>query len=152
MLVVVCAIGAACSGPFGPIPGGRLEGFPAPVPSSWDFTSEIETVALETLPADPHSVNVWCLGIGDRLYIPSSMVLGPTDPSERRWVQNVRLDPDVRVRIAGQIYELRAERVSDPEELVRVRAKLLEKYEMEPTRDGRDQTGWIFRFAARPDR
>jgi len=122
---------------------------PTPVPKSWDFIDVVETVQLETLPSDPHSVNVWCVGVGDALYVASSLIMGPTDPGERRWIQNIRLDPNVRIRVGRQIYALRADRVTDPDEIVRIRTKLREKYEIEPTRAGRDQTAWIFRFSAR---
>ena len=46
-------------GPFVLLPGGRLDGSPAPTPSNWSSTSEVDTVQLETRPEDPYSVNIW---------------------------------------------------------------------------------------------
>ena len=148
-ILLACVAGLACAGPLGPIPGGALSGAVAPAPESWDFTANVQTIQLETGPGRPHSVNVWCLGLGARLYVPTSMVMGPVDPLERTWVRNVDADGAVRVRIDGQIYAMRAVRVTDPQELVDVRNRLRTKYELERSTRGRDQTGWIFRLEPR---
>ena len=54
--MLVGAVVVAC-GPIVMIPGGELSGTPAPVPESWDFTNEVDTIQLETRPEDPYSVN-----------------------------------------------------------------------------------------------
>jgi len=136
---------AAC-GPLGPLPGGRLSGPAAAAPADWSFTAEHAQVELETNPADPYSVNVWCAALGERLYVPTSMIRGPKQPTEREWVRNAVADPRVRVRIAGQVYERRAVRVSDPAELEAARAALEQKYELDPAERDPEREIWIFRL------
>jgi hypothetical protein len=137
----------AC-GPLGPLPGGALRGpvHSGPLPS-WDFVAPIETVQLETRPADPHSVNTWIGTRAGALYVPTSLILGADEPSEREWVRNVLADPRVRIRIDGTVYELTAVRVEDPTEREAVRTSLLAKYDVE--RDAHAERAWIFRIEAR---
>jgi hypothetical protein len=140
---------AGC-GPLGPLSGGALRG---PVHeqavTDWSFTADIQTVQLQTNPADPHSVNTWCVGIGDRLYVPTSMIRGPKSPSERDWVKNVAADPAVRIRIDGAVYERVAIRVSDPSEYDAARAALEQKYALDPAERDPEREIWIFRLEPR---
>lgn len=139
----------AC-GPLGPIPGGALRGevHAAPV-RDWSFTDANHTIQLETNPQQPHSVNTWCVGYEGNLYIPTSLILGTKDPSARGWVANVLENPLVRVRIDGRLYELRAVRVSDEQELETVRAKLIAKYDEVEAGDEQAEHAWIFRLESR---
>ena len=135
-------------GPLGPIPGGKLRGEPAPAtPPGWDSALGVEQIQVETNPADPHSVNTWCIVHEGGLYVPTSLILGADEPSERRWVRNVLEDPRVRVRIDGAVYELRATKVEDSQQRDVVRAALLEKYDVEP--DAHSDQAWIFRMEPR---
>ena len=84
--------------------------------------------------------------VGGKLYVPTSLILGPDDPNERSWVQYVVANPEVRLRIDGTIYELRAERVSG-DELANARAALLAKYEEDV--DDHSSQAWIFRLEPR---
>jgi len=81
--------------------------------SDWSFTDGVEEILIETRTGYglPHSVTIWCVAIDGQLYVGAS---APDFPKERRWVRNVRRDPDVRLAIAGQIYERRLELISDP--------------------------------------
>jgi hypothetical protein len=144
---VVAGAVLAC-GPVGPIPGGALRGDVVSKPvSDWSFTRDVEKVQVETRPSDPYSVNTWIYGEGDRLYLPTSLILGDSEPTEREWVRNVLEDDRVRVRIDGLIYELRAIRVTDAEELEDARTKLLAKYDVEP--DDHSSAAWVFRLEPR---
>lgn len=110
-------------GPRGPLAGGWLWG---PVVrervSEWSFTDRIGEVQVQTrLGPLPYSVTTWNLSAGDRFYIPSG-------DCSRRWVRLVLAHPDVRVRIDGRIYELRATREDDLDAASRVAPVLLEKY------------------------
>ena len=137
-------------GPLGPFAGGRLSGELGPAKvSSWDFASGEARAQLETRPSDPHSINVWFASSGGALYVPTSMILGPTDPRERDWVSHVAADPRVRLRLAGRVFERRMVRVDDPSEFAQARAALETKYELDP--DGRDpeREVWIFRLDPR---
>jgi hypothetical protein len=146
VFVLVLGPGLAC-GPIGPIPGGALSGpvHSGPV-TDWSFANEHETIQLEARPSAPYSVNVWCGEVGGKLYVPTSLILGPDDPNERSWVRYVEESPDVRLRIDGTLYELRATRV-EGEELENVRRALLAKYEEDV--DEHSAKAWIFRMEPR---
>ncbi len=99
----------ACGGPVFLIPGGELSGEIVTEPvADWSFVT-YRFVDLETLPDNPYSVKVNYMVRGGVLYI---------DPSEgRRWLENIRSDPRVRVRFGSRIYPLKAVLVGRPGEL-----------------------------------
>lgn len=147
--LILALVLAAC-GPLGPLSGGRLSGevHTAPV-GDWSFSDAVATIQLETNPAEPHSVNAWCVGLGDRIYVPTSMIRGPKAPSEREWVRNVTADERVRIRIGDQIYERTAVRVHDAAEYDAARAALEMKYELDPAERDSERDVWIFRLDPR---
>lgn len=100
----------ACNGPVGLLPGGRLAGESTPAPGDWSFAGESGTAQLETRPEDPYSVNVAYTVLEDRLYLNAG-------ENHARWVENIEADPRVRLRIGDAIYDLRAERVTDANEI-----------------------------------
>ena len=147
-VVLALAVLLTACGPLGPFAGGRLRGDVHSGPSpNWAFTQDIETIQLETNPEDPHSVNTWCGDYQGALYVPTSLILGTDEPSEREWVKNALADPRVRLRIDGVIHELRAVRVEDPQELEGAKARLMAKYDEEVTDHSNE--AWIFRMQAR---
>jgi len=89
----------------------------APV-SDWSFANAVPEIFIETRTwyGIPHSVTVACVGIGDRLYVPSVYRNRGKFPDERYWNRNVVRDPRVRLKIAGKIYERKAVLVEDPAE------------------------------------
>jgi hypothetical protein len=145
--VALLLVLGAC-GPLGPLSGGRLSGEVQVGPAR--CADEVSTIQLETNPEEPHSVNAWCAGVGDRLYVPTSMIRGPKVPREREWVRNAMADPRVRIRIAGRIYERTAVRVSDAAEYDAARAALEKKYALDPAERDPEREIWIFRLDARP--
>lgn len=137
----------ACGGPLGPLPGGALSGEVKPPPADWSFVADVKQAQLETNPAKPRSVNVW-LGVWQSgLYVTSSMIRGPKRPTERAWVRDVGLDPLVRMRIEGVVYELRAVRVEDPATVAAVRSTFEKKYALDALEPGREV--WVFRLDPR---
>jgi hypothetical protein len=149
VLLVLSAMLVGC-GPLGPISGGRLRGeVGAGEMRDWSFAAAEETAQIETNPDDPHSVNVWFGSVGSRLYVPTSMILGPTDPTEREWVANVDANPRVRIRIDGVVYPRTAVRVADPDEFAEARAALEAKYEIEPEDRDEAREIWFFRLDPR---
>ena len=136
--------------PIGPFSGGHLGGEVQSEPvADWSFVNETETCQLETNPDEPHSVNVWCAGYGENAYVPSSMILGPTVPTEREWIRNVQANPAVRLRVEGRVYELEAVRVTDDAEYAAVLALLEQKYEADPADREPDREIWLYRMQAR---
>ena len=106
-----------------------------------------DTAQLETRPDDPHSVNVWLGVVDDRLFLATSLIRGTDVPAERDWVEHVLDDPEVRLRIDGHLYDLRATRVSDTRLVERVRAAMIGKYDVEV--DAHASAAWIFELEPR---
>ena len=130
--------------PLGPFAGGRLRGEVVSQPvEDWSFTDDVETIKVETRPADPYSVTTWVVSRGGKLYVPSG------DPETRSWVANVEADPRVRLKISGMIYERRAVRVTDPDELAAALDRLVEKYKLDPPTDDDTASFWIIRLEPR---
>jgi len=104
-----------CNGPFGLLPGGSLAGTPTETPRDWSFAGEAGTIQLETRhatePDEPYSVNLAYTVMNGLLYINAG-------GTETQWAKNIALDPNVRLRLAGQLYDLEADRVTDPSEVV----------------------------------
>jgi len=106
--LVLAALG--CNSPTGLLPGGELEGEARPAPADWAFAGDYGTIQLETRPEDPYSVNLAFTVIDGHLYINAG-------DTETQWVKNIGLDPRVRLRMDGALYELLAERVTDRDEI-----------------------------------
>jgi hypothetical protein len=146
-LVILMTTGC---GPIGPFAGGSLSGTRGPATvHDWSFAEPIETAQLETRPTDPHSVNTWFAWIGERLYVPTSMILGPKDPAERSWVVHVSQDARVRIRLGDSVYERTAVRVTDPAEYDAARAALERRYELEVEDRDPERDIWIYRLDPR---
>ena len=128
--------------PMGPIPGGQLTGEAKAVPDNWSAFSEVELVQLETRPDDPYSLNIWGVGLGRDYYIASG------GGGESNWVDHIIDNPDVRLRIENKLFELKAVRITDEEELAEVLKRYKEKYDMEA--QGADAAqAWLFRLDRR---
>ena len=139
--LVLAASVAGCGGPFVLLPGGALEGSTAAIPDSWSFTDEVDTVQLETRPADPYSVNIWVIALGETLYVHAG-------DNRTTWVENMETDPNVRLRIDVSIYELLAARVEDQEEFDRFSDAYEQKYERRPGNENVAEA-YLFRLSAR---
>jgi hypothetical protein len=138
--VACLALAMACE-PWGPIPGGRLEGTLVSEPvSDWSFTDAHSTVELETRPESPYSVTVWCVSRDGVLYVPSRHA------EKKSWVQHVLADPRVRVKVGERIYPATIARVEDPAEIEAVVPALVAKYDLDPPEEGEEQEVWLFRL------
>ncbi|MBW2425029.1 MAG: hypothetical protein JRG86_12305 [Deltaproteobacteria bacterium] len=122
-LALACGI-ASCGGPFLMFPGGELAGDVVSEPvADWSFVSP-GVLDLETRPEDPYSVSINFIVREGALHI---------DPAEgRRWLEHIRADPRVRIRLEGKIYPLRATLVGLPGEI-----------------EGFDPTRYVYRLDAR---
>ncbi len=131
---------AGC-GPCVLFPGGSLDGATAPVPSDWSFTEEVSTVQLETRPEDPYSVNIWAVGLGSSLYVHAGA-------NRARWIENMEANPDVRVRVEGRLYDLKATRVESADEFARFAEAYEAKYGSRP-RNEDVREAYLFRLERR---
>ncbi len=148
--VVVAFVFAGC-GPIGPIPGGALDGEIGPaVVTDWTFANDVDNAQLETRPDDPHSVNTWWGTVDGKLYVPTSMILGPKDPTGRSWVAHVSEDDRVRIRLADRVFERRALRLPyGGHEYETARRAIEARYEIAVEDRDPERTVWIYRLDPR---
>ncbi|MCH2172455.1 hypothetical protein MK489_16885 [Myxococcota bacterium] len=139
--IFVVLLAAACNGPMGLLPGGKLGGEPRPAPSNWGFAGDYGTVQLETHPEEPYSVNIAYTIMGGRLFINAG-------GTETQWVKNMTLDPNVKLRLDGSLYDLRAVRVTDRGEIDRF-AKAWTSQSMFRRDPSSYEQVWIYELVAR---
>jgi hypothetical protein len=132
-LTIAVALGVAiatagCLDPKETRPGVRLTGELAATPTDWSFTNEHGLIAIEvqTPYLVPHSVTIWCAEVDGQLYV------GAREPETKRWPGWADRDPDVRLGIGGQTYEVRLVPLDDPARLARLLAAYATKYDLPP--------------------
>lgn len=123
------------------MPGGALQGTLAPVPPAWDGSTVADVVELETNPAEPYSVKIWIVPMGDRLYVHAG-------DNYTRWVQHIEQDPAVRVGNDGTLHEFNAERVTSAEEFAAFAAAYEARYGTRPRNENVAEV-YLFRLVAR---
>lgn len=109
ILLFLVLLVSACGGPFLIIPGGALSGETILEPvSDWSFVQD-SFVELETNPEHPYSVQLNYIVRDGKLYL---------DPMEgKRWLEEIRGNPLVRVRFGSKVYPVTAVLVGKPGEL-----------------------------------
>lgn len=140
-VLAVLAAASGCNGPIGLLPGGELEGEAKPAPSDWAFAGDYGTVQLETRPEEPYSVNIAYTVLDGRLYINAG-------DTETRWVKNLTVNSEVRLRMDGSLYDLRAERITDSPEIVAF-AKAWTSQSMFRRDPTELEEVWLYRLAPR---
>jgi hypothetical protein len=108
-------------------PGLWLNGNVVTTPvTDWSFTDQVPTIKVQTQSwyGLPHSVTTNCLSYNGQLYLTSVYPAGTT----RAWDENVKRNPHVRVKIAGNLYDGNAVMVTDPAEREAVLQARLKKY------------------------
>ena len=139
-LLSLSVLAAACNGPLLLLPGGRLEGPTAPVPADWTLLGDVSTVQLETGTSEPYSVNIWAVGAGPHVYVHAGA-------NRATWIENMEREPEVRLRVEGTIYELRAVRVEDQAEFDRFAELYEQKYGSRPRNESVVEA-YLFRLGA----
>lgn len=137
--LILAALG--CNGPMGLLPGGELNGEARPAPADWAFAGDSGIVQLETRPEDPYSVNIAFTVLGGRLYINAG-------DTETQWVKKIASNPQVRLRLDGVLYDLRAERVMDADEIAAFAGAWTSQsmFRRDPTRL---EGVWLYRLVSR---
>lgn len=153
-IALVAAIVATACEPVFVFAGGALSGSEELVPESWAFSRDVDTVQVETRPADPYSVNVWGVAVESFVYVAAS------DGGDSRWAREIETDPRVRLKIGERLFALQATRINNDvgegeaaneeanEELARVVDAYVEKYDLDPD-DSFVGGAWVFRLQAR---
>ena len=106
--------------------------------TDWSFRSPgRKQILVETATwyGIPHSVTTTSWVDGGALYVPCNTC------ATKRWPKNVARNPDVRLKIDGEVYERRAVRITDDEERQRL-LRVLGATETPPHR-------WVFRMDPR---
>lgn len=121
--VLVALLG--CFGPEDRRPGMRLPGDRlAATPSDWGFTNDHKEIAIEvqTPYLLPHSVTIWCAEVDGALYV------GARNPESKHWPGWVDRNPEVRLGIGSDVFEVRLVPLDDPARIDRVRRAYAAKY------------------------
>ncbi|MFN8599534.1 MAG: hypothetical protein U0842_03645 [Candidatus Binatia bacterium] len=133
-------------GPLGIVPGGRLDGPLAGNQSpDWSFTDRVRTIQVEVDPEDPLSVTTWVFTLDGDLYVAADFF----NPF-KQWPRRALVDPRVRLRIDGSIYERLAVRVTDPATIERLRRAIAVKYDIADGGLASKIDVWFFRMDPRP--
>lgn len=84
--------------------------------ADWSFTDHVDTVEVQTRTwyGLPHSVTTYCTAMNGVLYLDSFYPPGVDYPRGRSWNENVARDPHVRLKIAGNLYDVTLVHDTDP--------------------------------------
>jgi hypothetical protein len=129
-LSVLALAAVACD--LGPLGGTALRGELVREPvADWSFAADRYVIEIETLaPALLPSARAWFFVYEGTLWLYA--MLPP--PLELPWVRRLRdVEPGVRIRVDGKLYEGRAVRVTDPAVLEPLLPVVLRKYHLVET-------------------
>jgi hypothetical protein len=128
------------SNPVGPISGRALSGelVAAPV-VDWTFTDEHSLIAVETRPAEPHSVTTVCFTHDGVLYVPAM------NGSAKAWPHFAVSLPSARILVDGKIYPVQLTRVTDPSLVPDLRRAVAAKYDFVSADTPGVEDIWLFR-------
>ncbi len=71
----------------------------------------------------PHSVTVWCVIVGNELYVSAD------DADKKSWVANVARNPNVRLKIGDKVYEQKLVPITDTATIAAIDSGFARKYE-----------------------
>ena len=130
LVLAVIWLGAVGVEPQDRRPGTRLSGTVQAHPNDWSFTDGVMEVHVEVRPwwQIPYSVTVVLGRDGDRLYSPSIYSEAAEFPGTKLWNTVLAGNPDVRLRVGTDIYELALKPATDPAEFDRGFRALAAKY------------------------
>jgi deazaflavin-dependent oxidoreductase (nitroreductase family) len=97
-----------------------------PLPDGWAGSDLYYVTTTGRRTGRPHEVEIWCVAVGDALYL----MAGSGERSDT--IRNARAQPQVTVRVGGDTRRAVATVVTDPAEDAAVRAAMVAKYETTP--------------------
>lgn len=125
--------------PFGQ---GPLEGQVTAAPDEWSAVGKADIIQLETNSSEgPYTVNLWIADIEDTLHVFAGDNLAA-------WVENIQSDPNVRLGVQGDIYELRATRETNAAQFEKFAQAWEAKYGNRPRNENVDET-YLYRLTTR---
>lgn len=143
LAVVILAIAGVLLSPIGPLPGGVLSGETTDESvDDWSFVRDERFCQLETKAPEPRSITVTCIVSDGQLYV------GCSSCSGKHWSQQLLKEPHARYEAVGKIYQVKAARVTDRDELDQVWLARAEKNGDEHPGPKPDDF-WFFRLGSR---
>jgi hypothetical protein len=125
LLLLTLLAGAALFAGVGPldfVPGGWLWGPVREPVQDWSFTDAIAEIQVQTHVGPlPWSVTTWVMSEGGGLFLGAS-------ECDRVWTHRAMEDPEIRLRIDGVVYEMRAHVAGDAALGARLAPVVLHKY------------------------
>jgi len=85
----------------------------------------------------PHSVTIWCAVLDSDLYVAASR------PAEKHWPGWVDDDPDVRLRIGEELFDVRLQPLTDEAQVRRVMQVQSTKYGFPMPEGPTDARYWL---------
>lgn len=96
------------------------------IPADWREAELYYVTTTGRRTGRPHEVEIWCVAVGDALYL----MAGSGERSDT--IRNARANPAVTVRVGDDTRPAVASFVTDPAEDAAVRAAMVSKYEATP--------------------
>ena len=111
----------------------------------WSFTEDTDEIFIETVTSYwiPHSVTIWCVTVGNELYVAAD------DADKKSWVANVARDPNVRLKIGDKVYEQKLVPVTDVATMSAIDSGFARKHEYEEEEADDDMTVGYWRVVER---
>lgn len=127
LVLVLVVLLSACE-PSDDRPGMWLDGEVAAFPENWSFTNDEREISMQVQTPYwlAHSVTIWCVEIEGSLYV------GALSPETKMWPGWVMDSPDVKLKIAGKIYEANLVPVRDAQLKGYLAARYTQKYKTPP--------------------
>jgi len=123
LMIGVCLPGCE---PSDDRPGTWLGGELTEFPKDLSFTDDVREISLQVQTPYwiAHSVTIWCAELNGTLYV------GALEPDSKKWPGWVVESPQVKLKIAGNVYEAELVSVSDTQLKKHLAAKYSLKYEL----------------------
>jgi hypothetical protein len=93
-----------------------LRGNVGNLPADWSFENQYPTLMVETHPwyLIPHAVTIYFVTYQGDLYLHADYPPGGKFPGGKAWTANVGRNPNVRIKLADQVFDGKTVLVTDP--------------------------------------